>query len=130
MCPHFGRGALFLLLGLGLAACDRGPARCSVEGKVSFRGQPLTGCDVVFFSADAGGGSAPLDAQGAFRVDGFLAPADYVVTFVTPAPPPSAAPTGRPPAPKVPDKYRHETTSDLRARVVPGENHVDFELKP
>src|SRR5687768_13471458 len=75
-------GAVSLAFALAIVGgCDSGPAKCFVEGKVTLQGNPVKDCHVVLSAADLGGGSAPLDEQGRFRLDGFLLAGEYTVSF-------------------------------------------------
>jgi hypothetical protein len=115
----------------GVTGCQ--PAKSRLEGKVTCQGQPVTDQHVNFFEPALGiGASAPLGSDGTFRVDGEVSPGNYEVWLVKPAPPPGgAAPAPQDSAktsPRVPARYAQKDTSDLRAKVVAGKNHFEFEL--
>lgn len=123
-----GHLGLAIVLAVGCSQVREG----TVEGKVTVQGKPAAGEHVTFFAAATGeGASAEVGADGTFRLPVPLRVGTFVVTVVTPSPPPMAGP---PPKKSnilgIPDKFRREETSDLRATVAPGKNTFEFELKP
>jgi hypothetical protein len=137
-----GRGLAWAALAAaagGLAGCGPGgPPIGQVEGRVTFKGKPVTE-GTVSFANDAGhGGEAPLDKDGRYVVknrQGGLPVGDYVVT-VTPATYLDSSDPKTPPvveekaAPNIPERYRRVGGSPLRGSVKPGKNELDFDMKP
>ncbi|MCE9561096.1 MAG: carboxypeptidase-like regulatory domain-containing protein [Planctomycetes bacterium] len=122
-----GSLGLSILLGAGCSPVREG----TVEGRVTVQGKPAVGEHVTFFAAETGeGASAEVGADGTFRLSTPLRVGTFVVTVVTPSPPPMAGPPPKKSNMGIPDKYRREETSDLRATVVGGKNTFEFELKP
>lgn len=121
------------LVVLTAAGCGGGPEKCYLEGRVTFQGNAVAEDHIVFYAPATGtGASAVLDEDGAYRIEEPVPPGDYIVTIVALAPPPGMGPVKTPP-PKpgdVPRKYRQEKTTDLRPKVTPGKNRLDFDLKP
>jgi hypothetical protein len=64
---NWGRQAPWLILAL-VAFSGCAPARGTISGKVLYRGQPLKGGTVQFFSEDQSVASGLLDANGYYQV--------------------------------------------------------------
>lgn len=128
----------FLCVGaLLMSGCGADPNAKStgkVSGVVTFQGKPVAD-GVVYFSSKSGvGANAPLAAEGKFAIPDAVEVGDYTVT-VTPPPPPPPRPEDGPPKPTpaaadIPQKYRSEQTTDLKATVKTGDNAFEFDLKP
>lgn len=127
-----------LILCAGLAGC--GPKVVvketgTVSGTVVFEGEPVTEGVVNFSMASEGVGAlADLDANGEFKFANPLPVGDYVVTISPPRPDPNLGPKEIVPIdpndyPNIPKKYHSETTSELTAQVIKGENKIEFEMK-
>jgi hypothetical protein len=106
----------------------------SVSGTVTCGGQPVTTGDVNFSSSKLGVGTrGVLGANGAFTFQDLLPEGEYVVTVTPPLlEPPLPGKTGAvfKKYPLIPQKYRLEATSDLRATVKKGPNTFQFDLVP
>jgi hypothetical protein len=108
-----------------------GPAM--VSGKVEFEGQRFTSWVVHFVPKRAGVGmSAPLQADGTFRLPTRLDPNETYIAYFT-HPEPTLLPEGGteappPTDPPIPPKYRSDNTSDLTVEVTPGKNFFRLEL--
>jgi hypothetical protein len=120
--------------------CGEGPPPTgSVNGTVTYKGQPVTSGAAMLENAEQGTIAAgELDASGKFRVEG-LRLGEYVVTIV---PPPVEMPnenssfdgTKALVAPKVvapkdiPAKFASSQTSPLRHTIVEGESEFSIDL--
>ena len=139
--------SLALALSLGLAGCGGGePGLASVQGRVTYKGQPVTQGDIYFSPTEPGvrGAQSPLDSDGSYQL-GTFAPEDgayagpHKVSIVSRGPdkpipakqaarmlPEDMQGTGDP---LIPRKYFSPETSNLSAEVVSGKsNTFDFEL--
>ena len=122
---------------LTLALCAMGcgpdgPPRGTVSGVVTYKDKPVTEGQVVFSAPERGQGAmANLDSTGKYSIPEGIEVGEYKV-MVTP-PPSNVAAGGPKPALKVytnlPEQYRNEATTDLKANVVEGENTFNFDLK-
>lgn len=135
-----GQTILMLLLGLliqvGFLSGGVHHETGTLSGKVQVGGQPLTGCDINFFSADTGIGMiASLNSDGTYQVKDKVWTGNYVVYFTPPLPesmgaadPDSAAKNGGSFQKIVDKRYRDETKTPLKAVVNKGANSIDFNL--
>jgi len=112
-----------------LSGCGGTPAKetpTGVKGVVTLAGKPLSEGTVNFSNSSTGNGAvAQLGSEGKFTVTGGVVPGEYKVTITPPTPTPEN------PAPKpssIPDKYRNEATTDLKAKISSGANDLKFEL--
>lgn len=112
-----------------LSGCGGAPAKetpTGVKGVVTLAGKPLAEGTVSFSNSSTGNAAvAQLGAEGKFTVTGGVVPGEYKVTITPPTPTPDN------PAPKpssIPDKYRNEATTDLKAKISSGANDLKFEL--
>lgn len=126
-----------LIVGLMLlAGCGDGePSRIPVTGTVTFDGEPVTEGTVTFFSRSTGvADGAPLNSEGRFEFADGLPAGEYVVSVAPPPPEEVAgAPSAAPPKeyPDIPQKYRSDVTTDLKATVEEGSSEpLRFELSP
>lgn len=95
---------------------DKKPAGASsVQGKISFKGQPLAGGTITFVK-NAVKVQAPIAADGTYEVKG-LQPGDYAVGIQGDK------------ANAVPAQYGDTDTSPLKVAVRDGKQNIDFELK-
>lgn len=128
--------ALLLLVALGCSHSDN-PKTYPVDGKVSFKGQPITSGMVLLTPTDSGhAATGNLEKDGSFRLttfqknDGAVAGKYQVAIQVFPtegAGLPGAEFAGK--TPPVPLKYGSPASSGLTAEIKAGENHLDFALK-
>lgn len=138
---------LMLIVSLGLAGCSGGePGLSRVQGRVTYKGQPVTQ-GVIYFTPEKEGARAaesPLDSDGRYRL-GTFAPNDgalagkHKVSVVSRGPdkpipakkagsmlPEDMQGTGDP---LIPRKYFSPESSKLTAEVAPGKsNTLDFDL--
>ena len=136
LCP----GILVLpvaFLAIGLAGCSRGPAVGEVSGKVTFGRKPVTEGTITFINPTTGyAAEAGLQQDGSYAIvtpEGGLVVGDYIVMVnplmyidrSNPRTPPS--PVERP-APNIPEKYRNQGRTPLRATVQKGPNTFDFDM--
>ncbi len=137
--------ALIALAGAA-SGCSSDAHRGVVKGRVTFKGQPVTGALIHFENREGGvEAQAALDADGRYEVktlQGDGLPAGRYKVAVAPgrimqpgeeAPLAGKAPPkgSLPPTTAVPAKYLRTATSDLVAEVKAGDNPAfDFELKP
>jgi len=131
---HSWLGKTSLLLAfLALGGCGRDPDVATLEGKVTFGGQPISSDFVVtFYAPKLGiGATALIDGNGAFRVAGPIRRGEYLVMVDYPPPPPGSPGTTASKQ-RVPfhAKYKEERTTDLRIHVAAGRNQVELDLKP
>ncbi|HXG12836.1 MAG TPA: hypothetical protein VNK04_23970 [Gemmataceae bacterium] len=134
-----GAGGGFLVAVLAAAAgCGSGKPMGQVEGRVTFKGQPVTEGMISFSNAAGEGAEAPLGPEGKYLIrtpQGGLPVGDYVVT-VTPGTYVDNSDPKTPPAveekraPNIPPRYRRLGSTPLKATVQEGKNVFDFDLKP
>jgi hypothetical protein len=130
-----------LLLAVLLPGCKRGAAPLTpVQGKVSFKGMPVTGGTIVF-TPDSSRGASGKIAFGKLGTDGAYAlltgeakgasPGAYRVTLVslTSDDAPAAGDRFKAPLSMLPDKYRDPELSELVCEVKENKTNVlDFDL--
>lgn len=128
--------AMCLILGACLVAgCGGGDgkkATGTAKIMVTYGGQPVSEGAVQLVVAGSGMGAyGQLDASGTVTLAD-VEVANYTVV-VTPPPPPDPVP-GSPATvkdyPNIPQIYREQKTSPLKAEVKPTSNEFKFELKP
>jgi hypothetical protein len=125
------------LLTLALVGCSRGPVIGQVSGKVTFHKKPVTEGTVTFINPTSGFvAEAKLDKDGSYVIqnpEGGLAVGDYLVMVTPPIyidssdPKEPPSPTEKP-APNIPDQYRNQGRTPLKAKVVYGPNTFDFDM--
>lgn len=124
------------LLTLVVVGCgESGPPRIPVSGSVTFESKPVTEGTVTFLSRKSGAATAAkLNDEGKFEIPEGLPAGDYVVSV---APPFTEEVAGAPvtePAkeyPNIPQKYRSDTTSDLKATIKEDQQEpFQFKLAP
>jgi hypothetical protein len=128
----FWRAKLLLIsVSLCLAGCSGGGDTTSVEGKVTYNGQPVTTGLINFMPKNGGrplGGG--INADGTYSFD--LPPGEYQVRIDAPAPLPEGYKEGDPMPnlpPLVPEMYANYNTSGLTATVTgEGAQTIDFDL--
>jgi hypothetical protein len=121
-----------VLLALLLAAM---PLGCSpklttgkVKGKVTYKGKPVKEGSVTFLNLTEGGtAGADLQSDGSFDA-GEVVAGEYVVVINPPMEMKDTDPGKSPPAPveknmpDIPQRYRQQGSTTLKAKVQPGEN--------
>ncbi len=136
--------ALPLIL-IPLAGCTKGNknANAHVAGKITYKGAPVTGGNMYFFSDTAGTTTIGIHPDGTFEGDS-LPVGDITVTIDTEpmkpkpkpkygsgagSPPPAGAvqPTGGTYV-QIPEKYRKRDTSPLKKKISSGSTTWDMEL--
>lgn len=140
--PYLSRGLVWIALLLAgggvLSGCGLGPKPSEVEGKVTFRGQPVTEGRIVFEGTDGYIGETLLDTNGSYALrppDNSLPPGEYTVT-ITPVMVLDNSDPKTPPvlvekrAPNIPEKYRRVGSTPLRAIVNEGKNELNFAMNP
>lgn len=140
-----------LLVCLAATGCG---GKGSVTGKVSYKGEPLGGGTVLFYSEGQGTASSPIGPDGSYKVDKVPAgevkigvetksvkPAANFNRPAMPTPPPDALPKdaaasiyGPPSQPMgkfvaIPDSYADPKSSGLTYTVKPGPQPYDIDLK-
>jgi hypothetical protein len=138
-CHRTARAAAFLIaagLLTGIpAGCSSGLPTGEVQGKVTYKGKPVTEGTVTFLNPKGeGDAEAQITKEGTYAIPKVVV-GEYLVTVTPPmvivdtdpgkSPP---APVEKP-APNIPMKYRQQGTTTLKATVNPGKNEVDFDMK-
>jgi len=141
LLPSFDRTlaafvAVFLSISL-INGCARGPAKGDVRGKVTFKGQPVKEGRVTLLNPKEGGAAeALIQSDGAYAVQGGVAPGEYIVEITPLTQIVDTDPGKSPPAPMekpaldIPTKYRQQGKTPLRASVKAGKNEINFDMKP
>jgi len=125
-----------------LQGCQKGPLPLTpVQGKVSYKGLPVTGGTIVFTPDGVKGeksnkiAHAKIDADGGYQLTTGEAkgasPGLYRVSVVSLAHtnPPGAADRFKAPLSLLPDKYRDPELSELTCEVKARKNNIlDFDL--
>jgi len=134
-----GRLCLVAVTGLWLiAGCGGdGPQEVSVQGMVRYRGQPVEGAAVKFWSAAGDLHAGTTDATGRFEFDVKLPPGAEGAEFdVAVSKQEQVSPSGAagdpyaPPREVLPARYGNRAQSGLIAKVeADGENSFDFNLE-
>ncbi|MFN0196718.1 MAG: hypothetical protein ACKVT0_08220 [Planctomycetaceae bacterium] len=105
----------------------------TVTGTVKFEGKPVLKGEVRFTSSALGAGAnAMIGEGGTYKIETPIPVGEYVVCVGIPAPagPQQATPASPDDYKDIPVKYQTPATSDLKAKVVVGENKFDFDMKP
>lgn len=125
-----------VLLGslLALGCGSAGPPRSAkARGTVTHADKPVADAEIYFVAAEKGfSANATLSPEGKYEITSNLPPATYKIFFTSPRitkPPMDGQPPPEAKELNVPNKYRSETTSDLKAEVKAGDNTFDFNLK-
>jgi hypothetical protein len=119
-----------------VAGCSKGPRTGEVYGKVTFKGQPVREGTVTFLNPTEGGAAeAQINTDGTYAVKNVVV-GEYLVVITPPihivdtdpgkSPP---APVEKP-APNIPQKYRQQGSTTLKAVVTQGKNEHNFDMKP
>ncbi len=123
-------GTLVLVSGLG---CGSGDRPVSLQGKVTFQGQPVTEGTVQFNDEKTGhGAEVELGPAGSYQAT--LPAGTYAVVILPPLL--NVESKNSPPDPQfkkvrnIPNKYRSTVTSGLTAAVSPNKIVHDFDMKP
>jgi hypothetical protein len=119
-----------------LAGCSKGPPTGDVEGKVTFKGQPVTEGLVTFLNPKEGGAAeAQIATDGTYAVKNVVV-GEYLVVITPPVVIVDTDPGKSPPAPvekrapNTPQKYRQQGSTPLKATVKQGKNEHNFDMKP
>ena len=120
----------FVLVGCS-GSSGRDEPTGTVSGSVTYKGNPVASASIFFVNPEAGtGGGGTLDSEGKFAFSKPIPTGEYKV-FLGP-PEEQLMPDGQPkqgPAPKVPQKYLSEATTDVTVKVNEGDNQLPIELK-
>src|ERR1019366_6706307 len=125
--------------GTGLAGCKRGPAIGEIHGRVTFQEKPVSAGTISFFNPELGSGAdAPLGEDGTYVVktkDRGLVVGEYIVfitpeTYIEKSDPTTPAARVEKNAPNIPEKYRRQGTTPLKATVAAGKNELNFDMQP
>lgn len=125
-------------LGALLAGCSQqGPTTGEVQGKVTFKGKPVTEGTVEFLNANEGGAAgAEINRDGSYALNGPIPIGEYLIVITPLIEVKDTDPGKSPPAPvekyapNIPQKYRMPGTTTLKAKVEPGKNVVDLNMLP
>ena len=114
-----------------LSGCGGGSETTTVQGKISFNGQPVTRGAINFRAQSAGPLGGPIGADGSYSFE--LPPGQYAVRIDSPAPIPEGYKEGDPlpqlEPRQVPEKYASFNSSGLTATIEPGGSQtIDFAL--
>lgn len=103
----------------------------SLTGKVSLKGEPLSGGMVTIINSDTGiGASGEIDSSGRFRIDSARTGTYQVAIQPPAAPTPDEMAAGaKPESSPIPPKYQDPQTSGLTATVNEGSNEANFDLE-
>jgi hypothetical protein len=122
---------LLVVVLAGTAGCRDSSDEISVQGRVTFRGQPLPSGSVTFFPATGRPVNTPLGDDGAYSTQ--LPPGEYAVTVSYTEPLPEGFKEGDPtPTPKfvLPQEYTTRARSKLTATVSEDlDEPINFDLK-
>jgi hypothetical protein len=120
-----------LLAAFASNGCGRSSDVLPVQGKVSYRGEPVTNGSITFFPAQGRPESAPLSDEGAYEIH--LPPGDYRVTINVGLTLPPGWKEGDPvPRPTIvlPPQYSTPAKSALTAQISPElTESIDFPLQ-
>jgi hypothetical protein len=146
---HTVRPLLFFSLCAALlAGCSSEPETAKVSGKVTYKGQPVTGGQMYFYPAEGGGLPGSITPDGTYAIVG-LPPGKVTVTIETESINPNRTVRtygdkrggGMGPTPEgvntsgggiyvqIPKKYAQKATTDLTFEVTGGEQTHDIQLK-
>jgi hypothetical protein len=122
---------LLLVVLSSIPGCGEQSAGVSVQGRVTYRGEPLPSGAITFFPATGRPTSAAISPDGDYTIE--LPPGDYVVVVNVGADLPTGFKEGDPiPPPKIvlPPEYTTRTRSSLKATVSEADQQpINFELK-
>jgi len=123
----------FALIALALPSCNDKSKLAQVEGRVTFRVEPVGEGTITFSDEKGNTASSDLDSTGRYSLktkEGGLPEGEYTVVVVPPQYPSPANPDAmiEKSVPNIPVRHRKASTSKLRATVLPGSNSIDFEL--
>jgi hypothetical protein len=119
------------------AGCSRDPAVGEVRGKVTFTGKPVTEGKITFINPTTGyAAEADLENDGSYVVktkEGGLVVGEYTVVvnpliYLDASDPRTPLSPVEKPAPNIPEKYRSQGRTPLRATVGKGANTFDFDM--
>lgn len=126
----------FLAIVITVGCGPKGPAKGDVQGKVTFKGQPVTEGSINFVNPKEGGtAGGDLNKDGTYEVKGVLV-GEYLVIISPPMVMMDTDPGKSPPAPveknvpNIPQKYRQQGNTPFKATVKQGKNDFDFDMKP
>jgi len=115
--------------------CSTGPRTGEVKGKVTFEGKPVTEGLVTFLNPKEGGAAeAEISKDGAFAVKIDVVVGDYLVVITPHMHIVDTDPGKSPPSPvekpaaNIPQKYRQQGSTTLKAKVIEGKNVFDFDM--
>lgn len=129
---------LVVVLG-GIAGCSQPKPVGAVTGRVTFQKKAVDEGKILYFNPKLGiGAEFPLGPDGSYAVknaEGGLPPGDYIV-MVSPLVVMLPGDRRTPAAPEeknsamIPEKYRRQGSSPLKATVTAGEHKLDFDMTP
>jgi hypothetical protein len=123
---RFMAGGMLLASAVAFVGCQRSglPPRYSVTGMVTHQGKPVSQGEITFSEAATGYACSGVVRDGQYKV--LIPYGTYAVTMHPYQPHPMSDEL---PAPDIPQKYRKETTSDLKAEVTEDDLSFNFELE-
>jgi len=133
--------ALLALLAASTWGCgskSERPETLPVQGKVTYKGQPVPKGTVTFQSDSGQTATGEIQSDGTYKLstfaegDGALPGHHKVMIIANDADPtlmPGSSPGYKPPKDLVPKKYEKLETSGLQADVTKDKSSIDFDLK-
>jgi hypothetical protein len=127
---RFAAAVTTLLILVATTGCKQDSGKVQVQGKVTFRGEPLERAAITFFP-DSGRAESAAVENGSYTAE--LAPGNYTaVVLVSPTLPAGYKEGDKIPPPKVvlPVEYTSRMNSSLKPTVKPGQSDpINFDLK-
>lgn len=127
--------AAVFLTSMVVGCSSGGPPTGRVQGKVTFKGNPVTEGNIQFLNPKEGGtAGAELNKDGTYVVPNPVVVGEYLVTvspltvIVDTDPGKSPPAPVEKPAPNIPQKVRQQGSTHLRATVKTGQNEHNFDL--
>jgi hypothetical protein len=115
-----------------LAGCSQETKKVTVNGTISYKGQPLESGIIQFVAADGGSYSAASIQPGGKFVMTDVVPGEVKVAVIS-APGGSGSSSGAETAPRprpvdLPDKYRDASTSGLKYTITPDTSELEIKI--
>jgi hypothetical protein len=135
MLPRLSTRVGFAVVAVFIIGCGAqdGPPTGSLTGKLTYHGDPVTNAEIHLNAPKRGThGMAVVGTDGTYSIPYQIEEGTYRV-FVTPPSVIDKADGSPPPAPidnpKIPAKYRRESTSGLTIEIHTGDNKFDIAMQ-